>query len=307
MQNRLFMLMTVAAVPFSLAHASFCTTYVADGGQGVCVNGTAAAGSQNGTSNPLSASVVFEVSNGNLNVTLVNDLSSGITHQLGGGDVLTAMLFNLTNTSGNSANLAPNTIGFTPSLTTTPSDPLGTSTLTTSPGTCNGSPCTLADEWAYVSSTDHTANGNHQYNNTYEDAISSTGLISPAGQNANWNCGSNCNGLDGPPWGIVPSAAAIGSNGIAPGINPLVQNFAYFTLSGLTGSGLTNANLASHLSDIVFQYGTSFGSEPDINCSSCTYQISSVPEPGYLVLLVGGLIALICFRRSSITARNEPN
>ncbi|PWU11747.1 MAG: hypothetical protein C5B51_02000 [Terriglobia bacterium] len=263
----------------SIAQASFCDTYTADHGTGVCVNVSAAANTQPGTSNALSASAVFEVSGNNLNVTLVNDdVLPNNANQLGGADVLTALLFNITNTAGNEITLNPLSIGLTPSLTTNPANPLGTATIT------DGSDASqLGWEWGLGSDS-------HYYSN--QATLTSTGLVGNL-QNGNFNCGANCDVLDGPKWGVVPASVP---NGIAPGINTLVQNYVFFSLSGLSGSGLTAANLSSHLRNIVFQYGTAFGTEPVLVGQPPN---TPVPEPSFIGFAALALVATIVVRRQS--------
>src|ERR1700719_2718129 len=96
---RRLLLVVTALVPFSwsMADASFCTTYTGTGG---CVTLTAL--SNDSPKVPLSASVVFEVSATNpniLDITLVNDAGSSAT-QLGGAEVLTGLFFNLSAAAG---------------------------------------------------------------------------------------------------------------------------------------------------------------------------------------------------------------
>src|SRR5262249_8511916 len=217
------MSLLIGTLSFSAAKASFCTTYVADGGQGICANLT----STSTSGNAVSASAVFEVSGNNLDITLVNDQgTSGQTAQLGGADVLTALLFNITNSAGGSVALSANQAGLTPTLTGTSASTLGTATFT------SATTETLNEEWALAS-------GINAYTFTNLYSVTGTGLNGPAGGHANFggaNCGGSCDVLDGPPFGLVPDSHP---TGIAPGINPLVDYFAFFTLSGINGTGLT--------------------------------------------------------------------
>ena len=277
------MLIALLALPWSLANASFCTTYFADHGAGVCVNlSSAASGASN--NNPLSASAVLEVSSSGtaLDVTIVNDVT-GVTNQIGGSNVLDAFLFAITNSSGGAVSLIPGTASLTPVLATSP-DPLGTATI------LNPNSFTISEEWALSSGQTH-------YFSSGEYAISAFGGLGPPGATANF-CSSNCQGLGGPSWGIAPAAFP----SYAPGITPLIQNYAYFTLGGLTGSGLTNSNLKSHLSDFVFQYGTSF-SEPSQSCVNCGSS-SPVPEPSHVAfsLVSSVLIGFVAWRRRRVVA-----
>ena len=284
--QRILMIAALCVSSWSVASASFCTTYFADHGAGVCVTMSQAA---SGGNNPLSASAVLEVSGGNLDVTIVNDVT-GVTNQIGGADVLDAFLFKLTNVPA--VTLAPNTAGLTPTLTTTTpnSDPLGTATI------LNPNSQTINQTWALAS-----GQSDQGFSNLY--ALTATGLVGPPGGKANFNCGASCAVLGGPSWGIAPASFP----SFAPGITPLVQNFAYFTLSGLSGSGLTNSNLLSHLSDFVFQYGTSF-SEPALACASCgtgtgTGQGGAVPEPSHIAfLIISSAVVVFVHRRKQRTA-----
>ena len=275
------MLTALLGLPWSLANASFCTTYFADHGTGVCVNLSFAASSAS-NNNPLSASAVLEVSGGNLDVTIVNDVT-GVTNQIGGSNVLDAFLFAITNSSGGAVSLTPGSASLTPVLTTSP-DPLGTATIL-SPNGLN-----IGQTWALSSGQTHYFAGG-------EYALTATGLVGPPGGKANF-CSVNCQVLGGPSWGIAPAAFP----SFAPGITPLIENYAYFTLGGLTGSGLTNSNLSAHLSDFVFQYGTAF-SEPAQSCVNCG-QGNAVPEPSHLVLsLVSSvLIGFVAWRRRRVVA-----
>jgi hypothetical protein len=278
-------LCAILTLPWSLANASFCTTYFADHGAGVCVNMGAAASSGTGN-NPLSASAVLEVSSSGsaLDVTIVNDVT-GVMNQIGGSNVLDAFLFGITNSSGGAVNLTPGTASLTPVLTTTP-DPLGTASILSPNG------LTVGQTWALSSGQTHYFAGG-------EYALTATGLVGPPGGKANF-CSVNCQVLGGPSWGIAPASFPT----YAPGITPLIQNYAYFTLAGLTGSGLTNANLSAHLSNFVFQYGTAF-SEPYQSCVNCGQGGQNpVPEPSHIVfsLLSSMLIGFVAWRRRRVVA-----
>lgn len=282
--GKTFIVSALLALPWSLANASFCTTYFADHGAGVCVNLTAPANPSTTNNNPLSASAVLEVSSDghSLDVTLVNDVT-GVSNQIGGANVLDAFLFAITNSTGGAVNLTPGTASLTPVLTTTP-DPLGTATI------LNPNSFTIDEEWALAAGQTHYFAGG-------EYAISAFGGLGPPGAKANF-CTSNCQGLGGPSWGIAPAYFP----SYASGITPLIKNYAYFTLGGLAGSGLSNSNLGAHLSEFVFQYGTSF-SEPFQSCVNCGQQ-NPVPEPSHIVLLVVSslLIGLVAWRRRRVAA-----
>ena len=195
----------------SVASASFCTTYNTDGGKGFCVTiaGSSAA------NDSVSASAVFEVgTGGNLDITLVNDVSSPTLPKVGGADVLTGLFFDISQT------LSPNTISLTPQLQVTGTNPLPNAAALV--GSTGGN--TLGQEWAlgHSSSTDY--------------ALDSTGLNwpGPGGDFGNF-CGSPGCGdvLDGPPWGLIPQSTPNGTD--SGNIDPGIQYYAYFTLSGLSG------------------------------------------------------------------------
>jgi hypothetical protein len=270
--NALF-LGSLWVLSWSTANASFCTTYV---GTGDCVNLTG----NSTTPVPISASAVFQVGAGNtLDITLINDAGSSAT-QLGGADTLTAVLFNLSSAGGSLTNTG-GTASFTSPL-------IGTATLN---GPSGG--FTIGQEWALA--TGISAFG---FSNLY--SVTGTGLNGPPGGKGNL-CGSAGCGdvLDGPSWGISPASNA---GGFAPGILPLVNNFAYFTLPGLT-AGLTNAQLKADLSDIVFQYGTNSGDATGLSCTTCGSS-SPTPEPSQVVFLLvsSAMIGFIAWRRRQIVA-----
>jgi hypothetical protein len=261
----------------SVANASFCTTYNTDGGKGFCVTiaGSSAA------NDPVSASAVFEVGiGGNLDITLVNDVSSPTLPKVGGADVLTGLFFDISQT------LSPNTISLTPQLQVTGSNPLPSAAVLV--GSTGGN--TLSQEWAlgYSSSTNY--------------ALDSTGLNwpGPGGDFGNF-CGSPGCGdvLDGPPWGLIPQSTPNGTD--SGNINPGIKYYAYFTLSGL--SGLTDATVGKALSNVLFQWGTSSDGTVITACVSCG-QGSPVPEPSQIVFLLVSslLIGLIAWQRRRVVA-----
>src|SRR5207302_5418350 len=69
----------LGGIPWTLAHASFCTTYVANSGPGVCVSGSGT--SNQGTGASLAATAVFEANGTGLNVLLLNDASATTVDQ----------------------------------------------------------------------------------------------------------------------------------------------------------------------------------------------------------------------------------
>jgi hypothetical protein len=267
-----FLMSAAALILPTAANASFCATYA---GTGDCVSLTG----NSATPVPIAASAVFEVSGTTLDITLVNDAGSSAT-QLGGADTLTALLFKLAPAGGTLTD-----VGGTASLT---APLIGTAALT---GAAGGE--TLGQEWALA-----TGINAYTFSNLY--SLTGTGLNGPAGGKANLCTGAGCGDvLDGPSWGLTPAS---NSGGIAPGINPLVNHFAFFTLPGLT-SGLTNAQLKADLSDVVFQYGTGSGDATGLSCTSCG-QGNPVPEPSHVIfsLLSSVLIGFVAWRRKRAVA-----
>ena len=252
--HKILMLAVLLSLSWSSAMASFCTTYA---GTGDCVTLTGM--SVNHIA--LAASAVFEVNSGKLGITLVNDAASSAS-TLGGAEVLTAVLFNLSSAAGSltptgsSASLNAPLIGLA-SLTTPSSD-------------------SVSQNWALANSSNYFAN---QY------SVTATGLSGPSGGKANLGgCTSSgstaCRVLDGPPWGIIPAANAGGNAG---GLNPLINHYVFFTLAGLT-SNLTNSQLKADLSNVVFQYGTGV---TDSTCLGCGHGTGNpVPEPSHIAFLI---------------------
>ena len=267
----MFLSFTAALILPSAANASFCTTYV---GTGDCIS----LSGNSTTPVPISASAIFQVGAGNtLDITLINDAGSSTT-QLGGADTLTGVLFNLSSAAGS---LTPGTASLT-------APGVGTATLN---GPTGG--FTIGQEWALA-----TGINAYTFSNLY--SVVGTGLNGPAGGKGNFCTGSGCGDvLDGPSWGITPAANAGGN---APGIDPLVNHFAYFTLPGLT-AGLTQAQLQADLSEVVFQYGTSTGDATGLSCTSCGSG-SPVPEPSHVAfsLLSSVLIGFVAWRRRRVVA-----
>lgn len=272
--SRILLLTVFALVSLSTANASFCSTY---GGGGVCVS----ASGFSSNSVAIAASAVFEVTGGNLGVTLINDAGS-VAQQLGGAEVLTALLFNL-NGAGTLTN-----VGSTASLTAAL---IGTATLT------SASSDGPSQNWGLGSGVS-AFGGSNLY------SLSSTGLNSGiAGGKANLggctNSGAStdCRVLDGPSWGLTPH---VNAGGHASGNDPLINYFAFFSLAGLT-SGLTDAQLHSDLSNVIFQYGTSGGSGGDSTCLDCG---QAVPEPTQIAFLLfsSALIGFIAWRRKRAEA-----
>ncbi len=98
--------------------------------------------------------------------------------------------------------------------------------------------------------------------------------------------------LDGINFGIVSAAAGYNPNG-GLAAEPVIQGGVVFRLSGALG--LTNANI----SNVSFQYGTSF---PELNLpgsSTVPVQGDPLPEPGTVALLGLGLLGFVGSQRKS--------
>jgi hypothetical protein len=277
MKNGLLALL-LGALPWTLAHASFCTTYIANGGPGACIT---ASGMSNQTAGvTLAASVVFEANAGNLDVLLLNDGTPGsIVNQ---GDFLTGLAFSLSvgNLTADLASLHPGLLTAANNLA------LGGDAIVNTP---DGH--TIGEENGFGTTS--------AYGFGSQDAISNSGSMgfntpnfcqTGFGSGAGGACSLPGNGLDGPPWGFVTK----GGSGSGGNSTPNVKYYGFYTLTGL--GNVSNALLRSSLSHITFQYGTDT-SETHFagGCVNC----SSVPEPSYLFLLGPVLLALVFWRLST--------
>jgi hypothetical protein len=180
------------------------------------------------TGQSLAASVKFEVSSGNLVVTLRNTATSDV---LAPSDVLTGVFFNLGSTlTPISAKLATgSTVWF---------------------GPLNGG--NVGGEWAYKNGLAGAPGG-------VNSGISSTGL--GLFGNANFN-GSNLQGptaLDGLQYGITSAGdnKTVGNSAVTGGF-ALIKSGVVFKLSGVTSS----FNPATAITKVSFQYGTSLAENP---------------------------------------------
>jgi hypothetical protein len=179
-----------------------------------------------GSSGGLSSSVSFDVSGGNLEVTLTN---TSVNDVLNPAQVLTGVFFNL---SGN------------PALTSLSALSGGNTTLSGSlvsgPGTVVGG------EWAYL-------NGLSQY--SANSGISSSGLgIFGAATFPGGNLAGPAASVDGLQYGITSAGDNVATGNA--GVTEITKNSVIFLLGGFTGS-LTD------ISSVTFQYGTSL-TEPSI-------------------------------------------
>jgi hypothetical protein len=272
-RNGLFALL-LGALPWTVAHASFCTTYIANGGPGACITASAASSQTSGVT--LAAAVVFEANAGNLDVLLLNDGSATTVNQ---GDFLTGVAFSLSVGS-----LTPDLASLHPGLLTAANNTaLGGDAVINSP---DGH--TIGEENGFGTTT--------AYGFGTQDAISNSGVMGfntpnfcqpGSGSGGGGACSLPTNGLDGPPWGFVTR----GGHGSGGHSTPNVAYYGYYTLTGL--GDVTNTLLRSSLSHVMFQYGTAIGETHFTgSCVNC----SAVPEPSYVFVLGPVLLALIFLR-----------
>jgi hypothetical protein len=212
-----------------------------------------------------SASVSFEVSGGDLVVTLTNTSTNDV---LVPTDVLTAVFFGA---AGNPL--------FTPTSATLNA---GSTTILTGDGSGSGTDPggVVGGEWAYLNGLSVTGNN---------EGISSTGLglFGPG----NVFPGSNLEGPaspDGLQYGLTSAGDNVGTGNGGLQNNTLIKNSVVFHL-GLNG------NIFDPLTDITgvsFLYGTSL-TEIIItgDCIDCPQ--TRVPEPGMLTLLGGSTLGLL--------------
>ena len=232
------------------------------------------------TSGARSASAVFDITSGNLKITLTN--TSG-ADALVATDILTGLFFDLQ--AGND----PSLIRVSASLAGTstvinPQDSNGATAPAFAPvsgpvntqGTgANG----LGGEFAY-----NVANGGLAY--SLDSGVSSSGL-GLFGPDERFRLDSNLEGPDSPN-GIQYGITTAGDNPNTPnspgGIfgTGLIKNSVVFEFSGLP----TGYDLASMGARVTFQYGTDL-SEPHFDA----------PNPAAALLLSGGLAGLLGLRR----------
>jgi hypothetical protein len=122
--------------------------------------------------------------------------------------------------------------------------------------------------------------GNWQYGDPIDPVASFTDGVSAIGGNAFGPKGyfptaggvpANLNGVN---WGVVSGVSGFGGNQ-----EPLIKNSVLFVLDGVAGS--------LNITDVAFNWGSEF----DIR------RLTSVPEPGSIILLAAGGVPLLGFMR----------
>jgi len=228
----------------------------------------------------LSASALFEVSGDTLKITLRNTGDSSGTSKDLSANTLTGVFFDV-----------PTGLTLTPvSAAIAPGDLVQSNKCDVGP--CTGSTTNVGGEFAY-------GTGAWAPQHAGSHAISSSGYLDPALGAGNFN-GPNLDNPDAPNginFGII--APVTGTNPFKAETgnmksNPLIEGEVVFTML-IAGGSL----LESQISNVSFQYGTSF-SEPKLPAGMSSP--ATIPEPATLLLLAPA-IALAVRRRRSRTAR----
>ena len=274
MKNGIFILL-VGGLPWTQAHASFCTTYLANGGPGACITASALSNQTAGVT--LAASAVFEANGKNLDVLLLNDGSATTVNQ---GDFLTGVAFSLSVGS-----LTPNLASLHHGLLTAANNTAlgGDAVVNTSDGH------TIGEENGFGQTSAYGFSNQNAISNSGAMGFNTPNFCQPGfGSGAGGACNYPGIGLDGPPWGFVTkNATGTGGNS-----TPNVSYYGFYTLAGL--GNVSNTQLRSSLSHVTFQYGTATDETHfNGNCVNC---VGTVPEPSYLFLLGPVLLALIFWR-----------
>jgi hypothetical protein len=216
----------------------------------------------------LSASALFDISGNTLKITLRNTGDSSGSTKDKSANTLTGVFFDL-----------PTGVTLTPvSAAIAAGDLLQGNKCDIGP--CNGSTTNVGGEFVYQAGNWATHPGNH--------GIASSGYINADAGGGNFN-GPNLDQPDAPDginFGIVAPISASNQfkpNNGAMSDNPLIEEQVIFTMT-IAGGTLT----ASDISNVSFQYGTSF-SEPKLPPGM--KPPPSVPEPSILMLF-GSAVAL---------------
>jgi hypothetical protein len=219
-----------------------------------------------------SASAVFDITSGNLKITLTNTSGSDVMVPT---DVLTGIFFDLQAGADPTLTRVSASLAGASSVIFAPGAPVSGTQATSGVGT-NG----LGGEWAYKT----VGTGLHY---GLDSGVSSSGLGS-FGETDRFRTDSNLQGPDDPnglQYGIT-SAGDDGTTGNAAvtGSNALIKNSVVFEFSGLPAG----YDLASMGGNTTFQYGTAYD-EPSFP--------ADVPNPTASLLLGAGLAGLVGLRR----------
>lgn len=230
---------------------------------------------------PATATAVFSVSGSDLLITL--SASGGGTSSYGPGSGLSGLFFD---------------IAGAPSLTPVSATVATGSTIV---NTCSVVSCTgvtnVGGEWGYQYSSGGFTSGPNAAYGIASSGYLSTGLTKDIGNFNNGSAGTNLDGpasLDGPNFELLPSGVTLsgGSGGLSS--TPVIESAVNFKLSGLG----TTFSLAD-ISNVSFQYGTSF-SETNLaggTGTTVTTDQSAVPEPASWTILVAAVLGLVTIRR----------
>ena len=214
------------------------------------------AGSSSFGGTGISANATFDTDgHGDLLITLANTFAGDVPDQ---SHVLTALFF-----SGANGLTAVQNSAVAPSGSKEWN--IGTQIVPVESGS------TLGQQWEYLSGSAVSS----QAPGGATAGISSTGL----GIFGSGNFAANGANLDGSAYGIL-SKGYNGSTGDGLKTHgPYIQNSMTFELSGFSGN-------LNGISDVIFQYGTTLGSEPSFMGNF----VSSVPEPNYGIASAASLL-----------------